>query len=295
MTNFITRLFKQVKDKGRPTSLEHDSYPFPSLCLGISKKSEEVNQPAKIYLPNIRTKRARQNQIIFANAPSEAETRLLRKFIKQDIKYQEYFHSNYDLLTHKQDWTNKIGFQTKFISGVTVISPDHNMTMQTYRDSIEAGVPERDVHIFNPIKKGTPTLDVMSLPTNEIVDFLTGLFKDKNSLRHDWLTYLVGLEKAYAELDKRSPNFTDLLEFFRNPASIMDICHYVEDNLDKINKSKYQKVIDDLRNHFHLGDAKQNDINFEIYDVLFHYQDESKLGRYLFNENTNLIKLNSII
>lgn len=295
MTNFITRLFQQVKGKGRPASLEYDSYPFPNLCLGISKKSEEVNQPIKIYLPNIRTKRARQNQVIFANVPSEAETRLLRKFIKQDIKYQEYFHSNYYLLTHKQEWNNKTGFQTNFISGVTVISPDHSMTMQTYRDSIEAGVPERDVHIFNPTKKGTPILDVMSLPTNEIVDFLAGLFKDKSSLRHDWLTYLVGLEKAYAELDNRSPNFTDLLEFFRNPASIMDIYHYVEDNLDKINKSKYQKVIDDLKNHFHLGDAKQNDVNFEIYDVLFHYQDESKLGRYLFNENINLIELSSII
>lgn len=295
MTNFITRLFKKVNGRSKTISLEQNDYPFPSLCLGISKKSEEVNRPVKIYLPNIVTRRARQNHIIFANVPNEAESRLLRKFIKQDIKYQEYFHSNYDLLTNKEEWKNKIGFQTNFISGITVVSPDHSMTMQTYRDAIDAGVPERDIHIFSPAMKGSPTLDIMSLSTSEIVNFLAELFQNENKLRNEWLTYLVGLEKAYAELENRSPNFNDLLEFFRNPASIMDICHYVEDNLDKINKAKYQSVIDDLTEHFHLGDAKQNDINFKIYDVLFHYQDESILGKYLFNEDAKPINFSSIM
>lgn len=292
MIGFLQRFLKGSSNE------PNNQNKIPTLLLG-----KTLNKHKEVYLPIIENNHiySRSNHLVIAQSPYEVYERIFTKYIRQDFKYQEAYHANTEVLTSKTEW-NDPSFQSQFLSNVSVICMNSNQAQAIRRQAIGESIPDRDIHIFDPADPTSPRLDLMALPNNHIITFLDEVLNQPQE-KHDeyspgerkqWITWMVLLEKAYAILEHRNPTFSDLLEFFRNPSTIMDIHHYIEDNLDKFTDSWVKDLTDTLDRHFHLGDSKQNTINFDIYEGLLNYRDQNPLGKFLFDEERSSASLPDI-
>lgn len=294
MIGFLQRFLKGSSNE--PNNQNQSK--IPTLLLG-----KTLNKYKEVYLPIIENNHiySRSNHLVIAQSPYEVYERIFTKYIRQDFKYQEAYHANTEVLISKNEW-NDPSFQSQFLSNVSVICMNSAQVQAIRRQAISESIPDRDIHIFDPANPMSPRLDLMSLPNNHIITFLDNVLNQlqenhdeySSKERKQWITWMVLLEKAYAVLEHRSPTFSDLLEFFRNPSTIMDIHHYVEDNLDKFTDSWVKELTDTLDSHFHLGDSKQNTINFDIYEGLLNYRDQNILGKFLFDEDRSSVSLSDI-
>ena len=283
MIGFLKRLF----NSNTTDTMQQEE--APTLLLGRTIKKNK-----NVYLPIKEDKYgySRANQLVIAKNPQEVSDRIFSKYIRQDFKHQEAYHANTEVVTNKSEWNN-LSFQSHFLSSVSIICMKSSQAQNLSRQAISESIPTRDIHIFDPADSTSPRLDLMSLPNNSVIALLDNILNQwqqddiEYSLeeRKNWITWMVMLEKAYAKLEHREPTFSDLLEFFRNPSTIMDIHHYVEDNLNEFSEPWVKELTDTLDTNFHLGDSKQNNINFDIYEGLLKYRDKNILGKFLFDED----------
>lgn len=292
MLNFFSRFL------AHPNTVVNskDGFAFPNLVLGKDKKGKQYILPIK--------KKTRQNHLILTPEPTNIEERVLKRYIYQDLRYYLKFHSNESIIAINADWNNpEDSLQPYFVNGLALVDATGKLSRIAKRDAIDIGVPDRDVYYFDPLDAQSSRINLMDMDAEIITDFLCDIiFRNSDSdnkdqrTKRNWILRLVKLEQVSGILVNKEPSIAGLLELFRNPTAIMDLFHYLSDNLDKFQNNEDKKaLVDDFESHFRLGDTKQNEINFDLYSLLSKYFEKNKLGKYLIDNDRPSGKINRIV